>query len=149
MHAIWDKQPVPNRMENCLSQIAGAPVDDVEYPQEFAWRRDADSDFSPILVRSWGFVDKVLLSTPARSAFLVAALSLFVQRLSRRLSQHPLPLRPSFLGPPLSLPSPCFSAFSPPLSFFLSARVLLFAQFQRLFVGGGDSCLGQRLPVPG
>ena len=38
----------------------------------------------------------------------------------------------SFLRPPLSLPSPCFSAFSPSLSFFLSARVLLFAQFQRL-----------------
>ena len=74
----------------------------------------------------------------SRSQRFLAALSLFLCNGSLAVSraQLSLPPRPSFLIPPLSLPSPCLSVFSPSLSFCLSlARIfVLFAQFQRLSV---------------
>ena len=70
----------------------------------------------------------------SRSQRFLAALSLCNGSLAV-LSQLSLPLCPSFLVPPRSLPSPCLSAFSPSLSFCLSlahALPFFFAQFQRL-----------------
>jgi len=79
-------------------------------------------------------LNKVLLSAPAQPALLAPFSCNGSLAVSPALSASPSPLPRS--SPPLSLPSHCLSAFSPPLSFCLSlARILLlFAQFQRLSV---------------